>query len=85
MPGIHTIAEAILGFPQFPATYASYVLSQHRVPWKTIPVSAGDGSCMVTWKDSFIVFGGTKNPSGVQIYNHTAGSYKKKHTPSHTL
>jgi len=32
---------------------------------------------MALWRDSFIVFGGGENPSGVQIYNITAGTNLK--------
>jgi hypothetical protein len=49
-----------------------------RVPWKAITTSAGAGSCMVIWKDSFIVFGGEAYPRGVQVYNVTSGSFKSE-------
>jgi len=48
------------------------------VPWKAITTSAGAGSCMVIWKDSFIVFGGEAYPRGVQVYNVTSGSFKSE-------
>ena len=39
--------------------------------WPPAPQAVGAMSCMVTWRDSFIVFGGTFPPTGVQIFNHT--------------
>ncbi len=45
-----------------------------RVSWKPITRPVGEGSCMVTWRDSLIVFGGGENPYGVQLYNVTTGN-----------
>ena len=39
--------------------------------WGTAPVQPGDQNCMVQWRDSFILLGGSGNPRGVQLYNIT--------------
>jgi len=43
--------------------------------WSPPPVGAGDRPCLVTWRDSFILIGGSSNPRGVQLYNITANSW----------
>ena len=46
------------------------------INWKSAPKDQGAHPCMVTWRDSFIVIGGSDNLSGVQMYNITSDSWK---------
>jgi hypothetical protein len=39
--------------------------------WPSTPIQTGNTPCMVTWKDAFIVFGGSGSPLSVQRYNIT--------------
>ena len=48
--------------------------------WTPPPVSHGDHTCMVTWRDSFIVLGGYGHPRGVQLYNITTNTWKSLNT-----
>ena len=43
--------------------------------WVSPLVNQGDWSCMVTWRDTFILIGGSGNPRGVQMYNHTTKAW----------
>ena len=48
--------------------------------WAPPPVSHGDHSCMVTWRDTFIVLGGFGHPRGVDLYNITSNTWKSLNT-----
>ena len=43
--------------------------------WLPPPVYAGERPCLVTWKDSFILIGGSSNSRGVQLYNITRNQW----------
>ena len=38
--------------------------------WPPIPQAVGGMPCMVQWRDTFIVFGGTQAPTFVQLFDH---------------
>jgi hypothetical protein len=47
--------------------------------WSTgpsVPTPTGDGPCMVTYKDSFVIMGGTSYSNGIQQYNLTSKTWK---------
>ena len=61
--------------------YPYYLLNLTSKLWLTWPSpSASAGACVVTWKDSFIIFGGQGDYTGVQMYNHTTQSTKTLQT-----
>ena len=45
-------------------------------PWKSPPIEHGHHPCIITWRDSFIVIGGSSYGRGVQMYNHTTDTWK---------
>ena len=53
---------------------AAEVLNIVSKVWSTWPALTGStyGACMVTWKDSFIQFGGTAFLKAVLMFNHTS-------------
>ena len=44
--------------------------------WRSPPVDHGLHACMINWRDSMIVIGGTSNFKGVQLYNITTDTWK---------
>ena len=43
--------------------------------WPAPPAQSGNGPCLVTYQDSFLMFGGTTNSRGAQQFNHTANEW----------
>ena len=44
-------------------------------PWPAPPAPSGDGPCLVTYQDSFLMFGGSENSRGAQQFNHTSNEW----------
>jgi hypothetical protein len=67
------------------------LLTNTWLAWPASPLSTGLSPCMVTWRDSFIVFGGYDPRNSVQVFNHTTqvhtglpyGSFAYKSKPIH--
>jgi hypothetical protein len=46
------------------------------LPWPAMPVLTGVGPCAVTWRQSFIVMGGSDPRNSVQLFNMTTQAIK---------
>jgi hypothetical protein len=47
--------------------------------WSSWPAplnKTGEGPCLVAWKDTFILLGGSLNPRGVQNFNHSSSTWQ---------
>jgi hypothetical protein len=47
--------------------------------WSSWPAplnGTGEGSCLVAWKDTFILLGGSSSPRGLQSFNHTSNTWQ---------
>ncbi len=44
--------------------------------WPTPKNTAGTGACLVAWKDTFFLIGGSSNQHGVQSFNHSSDTWQ---------
>ena len=44
--------------------------------WPTPLNKTGYGSSLVEWKDTFILFGGSSNKRGIQVFNHSSNTWQ---------
>ena len=44
--------------------------------WLAPSKKSGDGPCLVAWKDTFILLGGSSNRRGIQTFNHSSNTWK---------
>jgi len=60
-----------------------FVFDPETVNWTSLrgpPVDPGEGGCAVTWKDTFLLFGGRSNPRSVQKFDHVTQQWEKLDT-----
>jgi len=65
---------------KYPEVY--YEQSNTWSNWTAPLIKFGRGACLVTWKSTFLLFGGDRNRLGIQRYNHSTHSWSKVNTSS---